>query len=583
MARILILILLANGALADGDAAPDGTVFGGVRIVGPNQFLDLDNGGLFPRRDAFPGGAAEIRYDQLLVKATEDAAMAEAAPKWSDAAWNRVTTSDGNTSWVQVLRREKAAALRFYTRLGGKGEPLPAPVDPYCIGLGRVIRIYFRPSKVFAEYRIERRASQEHEYRTIATVKEAPYLDMGVDREERYAYRIRGVTADGRSGIPASLSGTSRSRGAFAGRVGWDTNGAASFDFLRGKFGDDGDITLLGTAGGRSAAMFRDATGQPVRAVDPVAAHGRSAWAHQRTGSDQLESGAILLIALRGGGVARCTVTMGQRREGPAVFLDYEVNPDGYVLPEPPVVHVKKTDGGIEVSADIGKGQRVSRILGRELVNEKGPWNLEVTRNTAVDKGAQEGEVREYEVYVVDAFGRNLPPGRGRLSLRSNRIVRGEFHFHYKQGYSFLHGRVVDPRKADVYFQTCAGGISSISLTAPGGSIVTLASATGERGLGPTSDELLDSIVRVQPDDLRFEPSARCDNRRPAADVIIAKTRNGGWVKMAITHRGNEGGWQQNLATLRYVYNPREPVFEGDAADTETKGGVVLRRTAPAK
>ena len=45
----------------------------------------------------------------------------------------------------------------------------------------------------------------------------------------------------------------------------------------------------------------------------------------------------------------------------------------------------------------------------------------------------------------------------------------GEFKFHYKQGFDFKTGKVVDQPEGDVVFARCAGGIASITLEAASG------------------------------------------------------------------------------------------------------------------
>ena len=574
-ASTLMLVL----ALAAGSARADekGTYFGGVRKLGPRQYLDLDNGGVFESAKPFPGGETEVRQYRILVPSVKDPAMADAAPRWSRSPWHRVTTNKGNTAWVQFLRPDGITVLRFITRLGGKGGPLPAPKGVFCLGNGGAIEVHFQADAIYARYRIERRAPGDEEFKTVGTTLAPPFRDAKVDGGSRYAYRIAGVTGDGRIGIPITLAGTTESRGVLSGRALLDRRANKSFDFVRGiVVPDGGDITLQGTYGGRSSAAFRDFAGQMVRPLQPATGNPLSAWDHHTRGGSMIESGRTFLVPLRDGGVARCRLTLPEKRpNGPEAILEYDAYPDGPVLPVGATIQAKRADRGVEVSIKVPEGHRVTKVEVRETLSGEGPWELEVKRGVAFDVNAKDGELREYVALAEDKHGRRSLPARTSLSLLGNQIVRGEFKFHYKQGFSFQLQRIVPAKEADVYFRTCAGGISSITLSASGG-IINLNHALGDLGQDVTVKSLFHSIVSTQAGQLRLKPEAQGNRHAPSSDVFILKTRHGGWAKLAIIHRGDKGGWTDYLATVKFVYNPVEPVFEHNRGQGEQRNGIAM-------
>jgi hypothetical protein len=154
----------------------------------------------------------------------------------------------------------------------------------------------------------------------------------------------------------------------------------------------------------------------------------------------------------------------------------------------------------------------------------------------------------------------------------------GEFKFHYKQGFDFKTGKVADGADADVVFANCAGGISSITLVAPGG-IMGLGKTLGRRETGLQPRAIFDAVAAAFPARLRLGGSAKADRRSPESDVFIVRTRDGGWAKLAIVHRGKERGWQKHLAHVVYSYNPDKPLFATLPADAgDTAGPIVFSR-----
>ncbi|MFH0944500.1 MAG: sigma-70 family RNA polymerase sigma factor [Planctomycetota bacterium] len=153
-------------------------------------------------------------------------------------------------------------------------------------------------------------------------------------------------------------------------------------------------------------------------------------------------------------------------------------------------------------------------------------------------------------------------------------VQRGEFAFHYKQGYSFGEDALVPANRADVIFETCAGGISSITLEAPcgGARLPVSEQKIGETPCSP--DCYLRSVVSVDPDQVKLKQRIRTDDRDLLSNAFVIKTRRGGWAACFLTERGDEGGWQEHLATVRYVYNPAGPCLVDEKRPVEEIDGV---------
>jgi len=150
----------------------------------------------------------------------------------------------------------------------------------------------------------------------------------------------------------------------------------------------------------------------------------------------------------------------------------------------------------------------------------------------------------------------------------------GTFRFHYKQGFRFKTGKVVDPREADVVFADCAGGISSIDLAASGG-IVNLSETRWPRDANLEPQQLFDGLAGAFARNLDLKAEAEADSRTPDSNVFILRTRDGGWAKLAVIHRGDgHASWQKWLATIVYSYHPDRPEFgtlPADAAQATTQ------------
>ncbi len=548
----------------------------GIVDLADAQFLDLDVGGVFASADPPAGGYAEVgrRGDEIvwLVPHDEAAEMRDALPALADMPWWRATTDAGRTAWVQRLPSERPAVLRFVVRMSGALPPLAAPADPFCIGSDDHVDVRFTPDARYTRYRIERRVGPDGAFLAAGELTEPPFVDRDVKPGVRYGYRIVGITSAGDQSFPATVQGTTRSHGVFTGTVeleGGRSDAASRFDFLTEEtVATDGDLHFNASYGGASSVGFLDGWGRVVTA----ASHGdppRSPWASSVSRRDhphQIEAGRWFLLPLRGGGVARCRVSISAAWR---VRLDYEVDPDGDTFAEAPRIDVTAVDGGAVVHVVIlTRGFVVGSVEARDARADRPPEALPVTDGRAFDPLAVAGSLRHYTATGEDAFGRRSPAGTAVLNLLSPEPIDGTFQFHYQQGWSFDLQRVVDAADADVIFASCAGGISSITLAAPNG-IVSLERALGSDRDPPSAGRLFEMVLGVDESAVRLGGEAQADSRSPLSDVSVLRTRNGGWARVAIVGRNAAaGGWTEYPATIRYTFNPREPDFASAGAET---------------
>jgi RNA polymerase sigma-70 factor (ECF subfamily) len=163
-------------------------------------------------------------------------------------------------------------------------------------------------------------------------------------------------------------------------------------------------------------------------------------------------------------------------------------------------------------------------------------------------------------------------PARAR---RASRRVEGRFQFHYEQGWSFASMSIVPKEEADVVFASCAGGISSVTLAAPGeGAGIANLGALRERLPKKTFAPLLaEALVRVHPDELSLGPSAGGDSRDAWSDVFVLRTRDGDWARLVIEERDDsKGSWTEYPVTIRYTLVGSTPVFREGQGDVRGAG-----------
>ncbi len=567
----------------------------GILGLAPGQYLDFDAGGIFDIPSTPSGGLAEATLEDGSLRffppsAPDPDGMGALMPWLSDAPWVRLSTERGGTAWVQSLREGKESVVRFVTRLSGEGPVLGPPRDPFCVGREGAIDVRFGTDPRYAAYRIERRVGAAGAFEEAGRVEAPPYTDGDVEEGVRYGYRITGLAAGGDEGIPATVQGTTRSRGIVRGscrlRHGAGDDHRPDFDFLREEVVKKaGDLQLESFWGNRDGASFLDPAGRHVLPAPGGGGALRTPWTPEdgirRT--SQLMAGAWFLVGLRGGGVARCRMTMPV--DAPRdVQLDYEVCPDADAMPEGPALAAEPLAGG-GAAIRVAGGPAGSTVATFRAVDLRGGTEdriLDVADGSAVDPRAVEGTFTRYEAVATDPFGRSSATGSTVLNRLPRGVLRGEFSFHYRQGWSIERGREAGPEEADLYFESCAGGISSITFSAAGGIRNLDGLLERERG-GPEAAEIHEAVVRADPRAVELGKRADGDSRIPAADVFLLRTRSGGWAKVAIVARGSARSWTEYPATVRFAWNPHEPVFEEGREITETRGGIGLAWFAPAE
>jgi RNA polymerase sigma-70 factor (ECF subfamily) len=163
-------------------------------------------------------------------------------------------------------------------------------------------------------------------------------------------------------------------------------------------------------------------------------------------------------------------------------------------------------------------------------------------------------------------------------SAQAKDIRRGSFAMHFKQGYSFAIDGVVPEAESDVWFKSCAGGISSILYTSRLG-IATYPQSIGTKRLGETrcsADCYFRSVISVDVEKVAWGELASCDNHTGHSDVFVVKTQGGGYALCVVRERLADSGWTKNKAVVDYVWNPKAPVFHDDRKWTKELAGFAI-------
>lgn len=146
------------------------------------------------------------------------------------------------------------------------------------------------------------------------------------------------------------------------------------------------------------------------------------------------------------------------------------------------------------------------------------------------------------------------------------------FQFHRGQGWSFLTRTVAPPEDADLVFESCSGGLSSVTLAVPSGKIVNLSTLRDVLRGAKRPEAITGCVLRVHPGQVRFGERARGDDRTPHEDAFVLQTRRGEWVKVAIEARGTEVNWWEGPITISYILRPDGPEFLPGKADRVVEG-----------
>ncbi len=550
--RAALLLSVLVGMAHAGDPDPKGEWFGGLRQLRRGTFLDLDNGGLFPSAESFPGGRAEMSGETVLCTSEGDPGFAPLAPVLSRAPWMRVATSEGNTSWVQVLRPEPDAVIHFLTRLGGEGEPLACPRAPYAIGRTYAIDLRFE-----APCRIERSDDHGLTFRELAAQATSPFVDRDVVERQRYVYRLCALDDGGRRGVPRTLLATTESRGVFAGEIVLDGNGRRSVDLLRGGIDDEAWDLQLASVWERGITVRHShrlfcrplALGE-----DPFA----PAWEGGSAREVQIAQGDSFLAPLRGGGVALCRLVQIDEWR---LRLAYEAYGEDSALPRPPAVEALPVDGGVRVRVSAADPWYVPQVAVRDRLRGGAPRLLRLTAGEAIDGGPAPDALLVYEALALDEHERRGAVGQATVNLRADEVHEGKFDL---RGVNDRHS--LDPCEAA---QSPAGDLQLVemhdsrpifTLRAPGGMCVV--------GTVADAEPLYDGIAGALPDDLAWERVEVFHLDAGAGVVLLVRTPHGGFAKVALA--AHAGG-----VTARFAFNPRTPRF-GPLGQAHAARGLLL-------
>ncbi|MHC4956098.1 MAG: hypothetical protein ACYTGZ_19820 [Planctomycetota bacterium] len=565
--------------------------YAAVRVIplAPSAwFLDLDTGGMTNTREASPRGGPEMEGANFLVATEADDEIATALPLMSSKPWHRLRTDEGNLCVVQVLSHTPQTVVRFVTRIGGFGEILPAPRRPFCIGYNSKIEVWWRTDKSYARYKVQRRVGPAAAWEPAVERDGPPFIDRKVDAGERYGYQIVGVTAEGYEGLPVRLQGTVRSRGVVTGRIQVQGGRNVSYDLLLGDAVSSGwDINVQNVW--QQGAMIRSHYGSNLFALTQAKnnAEPLSPWDVTVSNQWQLKSGDRFLVPLNGGGVARCKITINKHPKTNRwnADIDYEVYGDADAFPEPPRVTARETAEGVVVHADVDAPYRLAEVQVRELVSNRGPWVLEIDEDgnaldtheldgIAASEGAAKGGLREYSVVAMDAHGRRTLPGRALMVRMPDKPLPGEFKIRFQQGYSFARRKIVPHAEADIFFQTANTGIDRICFMAPKG-IMNMRTAFDWNSNKVAEEQIFNRVAGMESADTNLSVTQIWINKgNRGENVLVLRTRHGGWVKMYVAARQTSGNWTQRTATVKFVYNPRAPRFDEVPGELTTRGGV---------
>ncbi|MHC4937748.1 MAG: hypothetical protein ACYTHK_02110 [Planctomycetota bacterium] len=540
------------------------------------QFLDLDTGGLSRSSDPGPRGGPEMRAGTFLVKTEFDREFGEAVPPMSTRPWQRLRTDEGNLCWVQVLATSPQVVLRFITRAGGFGEILPAPRQPFCIGYNSKIEVWWHTDERYERYRVERRVGSAPAWQPVREFEKPPFIDRDVRAGVRYGYRITGVTGGEVHGVPVSLQGTVRSRGVTHGRV--ELKPGSTFDFLVGdSVAESWDIRIQNAW--QQGTMIWSHLGFSVFALDlaPGVPEPRSPWDAKVRGNQQMKSGDVFLVPLRGGGVARCQISLKRtnRRNQWATILEYDAYADASVFPEPPEVVARETEEGVRIRAKVRPPFRLAEARVREVISRRGPWAIPLDENgEGLDANAGANDLREYSVVAVDAHGRRTLPGKALVIRMPDQPVTGEFKIRYQRGYSIEQRKEVPMGEADIFFHQQQRNIDRIYLHSNYG-MTHVRGSLDWAAASVTEGQIYDRIAGADAESIGLTQGYLWINREQRGEnVLILRTRHGGWAKLWLHKRDSSGSWTQRNAHFKFVYNPRSPTFEKGATDLTLKNGV---------
>jgi RNA polymerase sigma-70 factor (ECF subfamily) len=140
------------------------------------------------------------------------------------------------------------------------------------------------------------------------------------------------------------------------------------------------------------------------------------------------------------------------------------------------------------------------------------------------------------------------------------------FELRANEGYSFATRGIVDPEKADLVLDRRARSVQS---TRPG-SIAPLAIASSDVARdGRSNDCFLRAVVAVRPDTLEWGDGARASDK-----LFLLRTQDSGWALVSIVNQRRARADGVDMADLRAVFNPDQPVFRRDVESVRSEGAL---------
>ncbi len=163
-------------------------------------------------------------------------------------------------------------------------------------------------------------------------------------------------------------------------------------------------------------------------------------------------------------------------------------------------------------------------------------------------------------------------------SAQPQGIRRGSFAMHYHQGYSFGRDELAPKAAADIWFKTCAGGVSSITYSS------TFGIARYPRSIGTmriddvecSADCYFRSVISLDVEKAKWETTSNCDSRTGHSEVFVVRTKGGGYALCAVRERLEGAGWTKKKVVVDYVWNPQAPVFYDDRTWSKEVSGFAI-------
>ena len=232
-----------------------------------------------------------------------------------------------------------------------------------------------------------------------------------------------------------------------------------------------------------------------------------------------------------------------------------------------------------EAPGDTRAARRRARADSAPPLRRDGTGNRATEDRPATAGGSSGGEPRA----ASPASGATAPHDATAISPGAWRDARTGFvGFHHGQGISLELGHVVETDVADLVFESAAGGLSSLTFRAPRGAISVgdlLGRVDHREQSGVDPRALYHSIGGINPERVGMPVRVRTDMRDKRTQVLLVRTRSGGWAKVLIAGRETEGGWQTRRVTLEYVINADAPSFLDLSTGATERVGLLI--TAP--